>query len=109
MTYSARLFSQWSDVLSSEFRYSRSEVQDLQDPIGGGEAQSDNPIPRIIVGIDNTGTTPDGAVLAGPGSNRSANDLQTTIEQYRGVLRLDAGAHQIKLGMEANRAVKWGP
>ncbi|TCJ39765.1 TonB-dependent receptor [Frankia sp. BMG5.11] len=102
--YSARLFSQWSDVLSSEFRYSRSEVQDLQDPIGGGEAQSDNPIPRIIVGIDNTGTTPDGAVLAGPGSNRSANDLQTTIEQYRGVLRLDAGAHQIKLGMEANRA-----
>ena len=28
---------------------------DRQDPVGGGEAQSANPIPRIIVGIDNPG------------------------------------------------------
>jgi hypothetical protein len=102
--YSARLYSQWSDVFSSELRYSRSDVQDLQDPIGGGEAQSDNPIPRIIVGIDNPTGTPDGAVLAGPGTSRSANDLRTKIEQYRAVVRLDAGAHQFKLGAEMNQA-----
>ncbi|MGC1468606.1 MAG: carboxypeptidase-like regulatory domain-containing protein, partial [Sphingorhabdus sp.] len=52
--YSGRLYSQWSDVFSTELRYSRSEVQDLQDPVGGGEAQSASPIPAIIVGITNT-------------------------------------------------------
>jgi outer membrane receptor for ferrienterochelin and colicin len=101
--YSGRLYSQWTDVFSTEFRYSRSEVQDIQDPVGGGEAQLDNPIPTIIVGI----TNPDGTfgrVQAGPGFSRSANDLQTTIEQYRAVGKLDAGDHQIKFGGEINRA-----
>lgn len=102
--YSARLYSQWTDNVSTELRYSRSEVQDLQDPIGGGEAQSENPIPRIIVGIDNTGSTPDGAVLAGPGTSRSANDLRTKIDQYRAVMKIEAGSHTFKLGAEMNHA-----
>jgi outer membrane receptor for ferrienterochelin and colicin len=102
--YSGRLYSQWSDVLSTELRYSRSEVQDLQDPFGGGEAQSTNPIPRFIVGIDNPTGTVDGTVLAGPGNSRSANDLRTTLEQYRAVAKLDMGSHQIKFGAELNRA-----
>jgi carboxypeptidase family protein len=111
--YSARLYSQWTDQFTTEFRYSRSEIRDLQDPIGGGEAQSANPIPRIIVGIDNppTGVSPnpapnipDATILAGPGTSRSANDLQTRIEQYRFVANLDAGNHQFKFGLELNRA-----
>lgn len=102
--YSARLYSQWSDSVSTELRYSRSEVQDLQDPIGGGEAQSVNPIPRIIVGIDNPTGTPDGAVLAGPGTSRSANDLRTRIDTYRAVMNIDAGRHTFKLGAEMNQA-----
>ena len=101
--YSGRLYSQWTDNFATELRYSRSEITDRQDPIGGGEAQSDNPIPRIIVGVDNA-SGPDGTVLAGPGISRSANDLRTTLEQYRAVARLDAGNHQIKLGFELNRA-----
>ncbi len=101
--YSGRLYSNWTDNFSTEIRYSRSEVVDRQDPIGGGEAQSANPIPRIIVGIDNP-TGPDGAVLAGPGTSRSANDLQTLVEQYRAVANISAGAHQIKIGAELNRA-----
>jgi outer membrane receptor protein involved in Fe transport len=101
--YSGRLYSQWSDTVSSELRYSRSEVQDLQDPIGGGEAQSDNPIPRIIVGIDNP-TGPDGTVLAGPGTSRSANDLRTKIDQYRAVVNIEAGDHAFKIGAEMNHA-----
>ncbi|MGX7951552.1 TonB-dependent receptor domain-containing protein [Tsuneonella sp. HG249] len=101
--YSGRLYSNWSDTFSTELRYSRAEVQDLQDPIGGGEAQDENPIPRIIVGVDNA-TGPDGAVQAGPGFSRSANDLQTTIQQYRAIARLDAGAHQFKIGAELNSA-----
>ncbi|QPQ56134.1 TonB-dependent receptor [Allosphingosinicella flava] len=101
--YSGRLYSQWTDNVSTELRYSRSEITDRQDPIGGGEAQSDNPIPRIIVGIDNP-TGPDGAVLAGPGNSRSANDLRTKVEQYRAVINLDAGNHRFKLGAELNEA-----
>ncbi|WP_156839925.1 TonB-dependent receptor [Novosphingobium aquimarinum] len=101
--YSARLYSQWSDTFSTELRYSRSEVQDLQDPIGGGEAQSGNPIPRIIVGVDNGSGAP-GAVEAGPGFSRSANDLQSTIDQYRFAGTLEAGNHRLKIGAEVNHA-----
>ncbi|KTE21196.1 hypothetical protein ATE67_07760 [Sphingopyxis sp. H050] len=109
--YSGRLYSQWTDEFSTELRYSRSEVQDLQDPVGGGEAQSGSPIPRIIVGINNAAGAPgsngsgiNGAVLAGPGTSRSANDLKTEIDQYRAVAKLEKGAHTIKVGAELNRA-----
>lgn len=104
--YSGRLYSQWSDIFSTELRYSRSEVQDQQDPIGGGEAQSANPIPAIVVGVqtlDGT-TTRFGRVQAGPGFSRSANDLRTTIEQYRAVANFDWGTHELKVGAELNRA-----
>lgn len=100
---SARLYSQWSDNFSTELRYARSEVTDRQDPIGGGEAQSDNPIPRIIVGIDNA-TGIDGTVMAGPGNSRTANDLRTKIDQYRAVANITSGDHKLKVGFELNRA-----
>ena len=38
--YSGRLYSQWTENFSTEFRYAKSKIRDLQDPIGGGEAQS---------------------------------------------------------------------
>lgn len=101
--YSGRLYSQWSDSFSTELRYSRSEVRDLQDPIGGGEAQLGNPIVRVVVGVDNA-TGADGVVGAGPGFSRAANDLRTTIDQYRAVGILNAGAHRIKFGAEASMA-----
>ncbi|MGE3395629.1 MAG: carboxypeptidase regulatory-like domain-containing protein [Sphingomonas sp.] len=101
--YSGRLYSQWTDRFSTELRYSRSNVTDRQDPVGGGEAQSANPIPRIIVGIDNPGVE-DGTILAGPGNSRSANDLRTNIQQYRALANLEAGNHSFKLGFEWNRA-----
>lgn len=101
--WSGRLYSQWSEAFSTELRYSRSKIRDLQDPVGGGEAQSSKPIPRIIVGIDNP-TGIDGAVLAGPGNSRSANDLRTTVEQYRAVANLVTGDHKIKLGFELSSA-----
>ena len=102
--YSARLYSQWTDNFSTEVRYSRSEITDVQNPVGGGEAQDANPIPRIIVGIDNPTGTPDSTLLFGPGTSRSANDLQTQVDLFRIVANLDAGDHQFKLGFEYNRA-----
>lgn len=101
--YSGRFYSQWTDRFSTEFRYSLSKVRDRQDPVGGGEAQSDNPIPRFIIGIDNA-TGPDGTILAGPGNSRSANDLRTNIQQYRAIANLEAGNHSFKIGFDWNRA-----
>ncbi|HWT11161.1 MAG TPA: TonB-dependent receptor [Allosphingosinicella sp.] len=99
--YSARLYSQWNDNLSTEIRASRAEVQDLQGPVGGGEAQ-DDPIPRIIVGVENDGQ--EGVFLAGPGFSRSANDLQTEVTQFKAKADLIAGAHTLTLGTEINHA-----
>jgi outer membrane receptor for ferrienterochelin and colicin len=101
--YSGRLYSTWSDVVSTELRYSHADVQDIQDPVGGGEAQSDNPIPRIIVGIDNPTGTPDATILAGPGTSRSANDLKTKVDVYKAVANFDTGDHKLKVGAEINK------
>lgn len=100
--YSGRLYSQWSDNFSTEVRYSRSEIQDLQDPIGGGEAQSDNPITRFVVGV--AGPNGIGQVQAGPGFSRAANDLKTDIDQFRAAATLEAGDHSFKFGVEYNHA-----
>ncbi|MBL8657573.1 MAG: TonB-dependent receptor [Altererythrobacter sp.] len=101
--YSGRLYSNWTDAFSTELRYARTSVQDIQDPFGGGEAQLGNPVPRIIVGIDNA-TGNDGAVEVGPGRSRTANDLRTKISYFRAVAKLQAGNHSFKLGAEANLA-----
>jgi outer membrane receptor for ferrienterochelin and colicin len=98
--YSLRLYSQWNDKLSTELRASRSEVQDVQGPYGGGEAQSDNPMPRIIVGVTNNGS--EGQFLAGPGFSRTSNDLRTEINQYKALANLSVGNHKLTFGGEVN-------
>ena len=110
--FSGRLYSNWTDNLSTELRYAHSNVQDLQDPVGGGEAQSGNPITRIIVGVDNApvGTSdrdqfpPDATVLAGPGNSRSANDLRTKLDLFRGLVNYKFAGHRVKAGLDVNRA-----
>lgn len=101
--YSARLYSNWTDKFSTEIRVSRSEVQDLQDPVGGGEAQSANPIPRIVVGVTNPDNGQSGSLVFGPGFSRAANDLKTTIDQIKVKASLEAGAHTLTVGAEANQ------
>ncbi len=97
---SVRLYSRWSDVFSTELRYSRSEITDIQGPVGGGEAQDANPLVRIAVGLQNG--TSQGGFISGPGFSRSGNDLYTTIDQYKAKGLIDAGAHQITIGAELN-------
>ena len=74
----------------------------LQDPLGGGEAQDENPLTRIVVAVKNG--TQYGVLQAGPGFSRAANDLRTWIDQYKGIAKLDLGAHKIKGGVEFNKA-----
>jgi outer membrane receptor for ferrienterochelin and colicin len=95
---SVRLYSTWNDTFSTELRYSRSEITDVQGPIGGGEAQSDNPLPRLVIGTQNG--TSQGLFISGPGFSRTANDLYTTVDQYKIKGNIDAGAHQITIGAE---------
>lgn len=97
-TYSARLFSDWTENFSTELRISRADVSDVQGPVGGGEAQSGAPIPRFIIGTG--GQT---AVTAGPGQFRSANELNTQVDQLKAKANYQAGAHTFTLGYELNQ------
>ncbi|MEO0463936.1 MAG: TonB-dependent receptor [Pseudomonadota bacterium] len=102
--YSLRLYSDWSDTISTELRISRAEVGDVQGPVGFGEAQSDNPTVRLAVGVTPDGTsTENGLLVTGPGIFRSANQLDTKIDQARFILNVDAGNdHFLKFGAEIN-------
>jgi len=106
--YSVRLYSDWSDTISTELRLSRAEVGDIQGPVGFGEAQSANPTPRLVVGIANeTLGVIDGGIngrfATGPGIFRSANQLDTKIDQLRFQMNVDAGdGHFLKFGTEIN-------
>ncbi len=90
-TISLRVFSDWTDNFSTEFRYSFFDVIDIQGPVRGGEAQDANPIVRIEVGDIFT---------SGPGFFRSANDLQYDIEQFKLSADLVLGDHTLTFGVE---------
>jgi len=96
--YSARLFSQWSDKLSTEFRVSRRDNEDIQNPVGGGEAQDANPIPRLLVDVG----AGDPIQVTGPGIFRSANALETQTDQIKAKFDYAAGAHTFTGGYELN-------
>lgn len=99
--YAVRLYSDWTDTVSTELRLSRADVGDVQGPVGFGEAQSDDPTVRLVVGV--TGPDGDNGVLStGPGIFRSANALNTNIDQARFQMNVDAGDHQFKIGAEVN-------
>jgi len=76
--------------------------------LGFNEAQTDDPTVRLVVGFDNAtnGLIPDGdngGLATGPGIFRSANQLDTKIDQARFVLNLEAGnGHSLKFGAEIN-------
>jgi hypothetical protein len=93
-SFSVRLFSNWTDRFSTEIRYSTLDVQDIQGPVGGGEAQDDN-IPRIQVLVDG-----EDVLLSGPGQFRSANDLQYTLDQFKFAGTYELNDHSITAGYE---------
>ena len=101
-TYSARLFSQWTDRLSTEIRVSRNDVLDIQNPLGGGEAQDTTPLARIIV-QDGDPADPSDIAVSGPGFFRSANLLEYQIDQLRAKADYVAGNHTFTLGYELDQ------
>ena len=99
--YSGRLYSDWSDAFSTELRVSFADVRDVQGPVGGGEAQSDNPIPRIVVGVTNGAQN--GSLVAGPGFSRTSNDLQTEVLQVKALGRYTGDRHVLTFGADFNQ------
>lgn len=108
--YSAQLYSQWNDSISTELRVSRSEVSDVQGPFGFDEANEPNAAVRLVVGLANQNNVDipqafraNASLLSGPGFFRSLNQLDTKIDQARFVINIDAGGgHKFKLGAEIN-------
>ncbi|MGI9271803.1 MAG: TonB-dependent receptor [Woeseiaceae bacterium] len=94
-TVSVRLFSDWTDNFSTEFRYSKFDVLDIQGPLGGGEAQFEN-IPRLQ--IEDGGGDP--ILTSGPGFFRSSNDLKYDIEQIKLAADYVVGDHTLTFGVE---------
>lgn len=98
-TYSFRLFSNWTDNFSTEIRASRNTVGDIQSPTLGGEAQDADPRPRIAIGP--FGNEFFGQNFAsGPGVFRSANQLDTEIDQIKLKADYVTGDHTITFGYE---------
>jgi hypothetical protein len=84
--YSVRLYSDWSNKVSTELRVSRAEVSDVQGPVGFGEAQAESPTVRLVVGVtnqDEDGNDVNGVLSTGPGIFRSANALESRVEQAK--------------------------
>ena len=95
-SYSLRLFSDWTDNFSTEVRVSRNDIRDIQNPVGGGEAQDENPIPRLVVFTGGD----DGILAAGPGTFRSANALTQEVDQIKLKAEYLAGDHTFTAGYE---------
>lgn len=99
-TYSLRLFSNWTDNFSTSLRLSRNDIQDIQSPVLGGEAQEANPRPRIMVGLPFGNEFFGADFVSGPGTFRSANELNTQIDQIKATADYVTGNHTITVGYE---------
>jgi outer membrane receptor protein involved in Fe transport len=106
-TYGVRLYSDWTDRLSTELRYSSQEVIDLQNPFGGGEDIDPEPKARItictncflpqVIGI---GEFAGQDFVSGPGTFRSANKLTTNKDQFKFKADYQWGDHLVTAGYE---------
>jgi outer membrane receptor for ferrienterochelin and colicin len=101
-TYGLRLYSNWTDRLSTEIRYSYQDVQDLQNPVGGGEQHDEVPKPRIAIGDGGVvfGEFGGQEFVSGPGTFRSSNELNTQKSQFKIKADYQMGDHLITAGYE---------
>ncbi len=102
--FSARLFSQWTESFSTEVLLSRVTNDNLQDPITGGELTDLNPLPQFRVNVDSPddpiGLSGTPTIVFGPGNARSANQLNTEINQAKLTADWVVGNHNLTFGYE---------
>lgn len=88
-TYALRLFSDWSDELSSKFELSHKKVVTEQEPLEGNGFMS-----AEINTVDR------GRIFLGPDANRHTNELENESLHVGGELNYLLGDHQITGGYE---------
>ena len=94
-TYSGRLFSDWTDRLSTEIRVSYKEQSSAPTTLGG-----DN-IGQFEIATDGNGDGAfDGLVFAGTETFRHANRLSTEVLNIKAKAEYQAGDHLFKVGYE---------
>ena len=104
-SFSVRLYSDWTNNFSTDIRVSRQSVTDIQQPVGGGEAQAEN-IARISVTEPGFFAGAAGSpffgnsFFSGPGVFRSANELNYETDQVRLQGTYVAGDHTLLFGFE---------
>ncbi len=99
-TFGIRMYSDWTDHFSTEIRYSTQDVVDLQNPVGGGEAQDAAPIPRIAMSSIFASEFAGTEFVSGPGTFRSANKLATNKDQLKLKFDWQLGDHLLTGGYE---------
>ena len=89
--YSARLFSEWTDRLSTEVRVS------YQDRVTGQDSLNGSDFAQFEIGTAGGGT-----VFVGPDPFRHANRLEVDVWNIKFKTEYDAGDHLLKAGYEAD-------
>jgi outer membrane receptor protein involved in Fe transport len=92
--YVAQLFSNWSDVFSTEFRAAKKKVDNRQEPRGGTNFASVEV--RGFLDAQNR----DGRVFFGPDGPRHANKLNNEQDQLRFRAEYLLGNHTLSAGVE---------
>lgn len=96
VAYKAQLFSDWTDRFSTEFAFSRKEVENISSNLAGSDFAA------FQVYLDNPGgPAPRRSIRFGPERSRHANALTNDVNQYRAVgsYRADGG-HNFTFGYE---------
>lgn len=99
-TFGVRFYSDWTNQLSTELRWSTQEVVDSQNPFGGGEAQDATPRPRIAISPFFASEFAGEEFVSGPGTFRSANKLTTNKDQLKLKADYQLGDHLLTVGYE---------
>ncbi|RYD29569.1 MAG: TonB-dependent receptor, partial [Sphingomonadales bacterium] len=78
LAYKAQLFSDWTDRFSTEFSFSRKEVENISSNLAGSDFAA------FQVYLDNPGgPAPRRSIRFGPERSRHANSLTNDVNQYR--------------------------
>jgi outer membrane receptor protein involved in Fe transport len=103
-TYTAQLFSRWSDNITTEFRISTKAYGRAQESFGGGQTAPDQ-FGQFIICTRPTLPTPttnncsnEGQLYIGPDNSRHANVLTNDTRQYNGRIDWRLGDHRVTAG-----------
>lgn len=88
-----QVFSNWTDALSTEFKYARKKVANRQDPLNG------NTFAQMTI----NGFANNGAVTIGPDVSRHSNSLKNETDQFKFRANYLMDRHTLSAGIEREK------